>query len=1009
MQIRKILYCMILLVLMGIPPATAAALEKQTINIAISNEEPLLKERILSVAFERLGYQVMINNFYMKTAVISVNDGENDVLATQVKNLEANYKNLIRVPYPISSVDFIVYTKSDFKKKIQSWKDLANLKVCYNAQNLYVAEHIPDSAAKQIKYNTPDEVFMSLRSGVADVAVMPLVEIQEQSIREGIVEYAKIGTEKTYSYINKKNKRLVNFLAEEYRNMDRDGTLKAIKENRYPPSDDEKTVLHISSYSTDMKWERDIVAGVKQPLEEAGNVLYYNYALNLKRSTGTTAQYKLMNDQIRQTFLKRSPDVVIISDNDALNYLQSEYGNLFSGIPVVFCGINNFSASMISDFDNITGVVENTSAVDTVEEILTLYPETKNIYVVNDHSTGGISWRNSLEQDLKPFCDRLNIVYNNDLPLLSMASQIKGYGEDTIILYGTFYRDCDGKYYSEGQIISFLDRINSKPVFALKSVNMGMGALGGKLVDSTKQGLQTGKLAVQILNGKPASEIPIVDDSEFLNSWMFDYDVAKKYHIDTDLFTMDHVALNKKLSFFETNPAIAAIIIIASITAVIIIIILIVFLQLQRNAKRRTEYMALHDELTGLENRVFFKQKLEELLTSGASGGVLLLDLDCFKEINNVYGHTTGDLCLIEVANRIREISSLYDTFVRTGGDEFYLISLKDEKSCKRMAEEIRTSLLSHIEVSGHSFHITASMGLVMFPEYGNDVTSIMQNADLALYKAKSSGKNQSAIYDPELSKTANHQESILQVLRFAIPEKEVFLLYQPIINVTDGTCYSFETLMRIQSKTLGLLSPDEFIPLAESSELIVPLGLWALETACTFAKKLKKDGKSFSHVSVNVSNIQLQRARFVSEVTHIVKKVDIDPHLLQLEITESAFINHSNANIQKLLALQDLGITIAMDDFGTGYSSMKSLVNLPIDTLKIDKAFIDEMESDEKKRVIAKLIIDTAHSLHMNVVAEGVEQKVQKDSLTSMGCDLTQGYYYSKPLDANTLEMFLG
>ncbi len=415
--------------------------------------------------------------------------------------------------------------------------------------------------------------------------------------------------------------------------------------------------------------------------------------------------------------------------------------------------------------------------------------------------------------------------------------------------------------------------------------------------------------------------------------------------------------------------------------------------------QEKTNYLAMHDYVTDLYNLRAFEIKMNEVLISGESGAVFYLGLDEFKNVNNVFGHKIGDLCLKESAKRIMSLSNNNELVARTGGDEFYLIKLGDEEAIDKFANDLLMSFKTPFVFDSIQVNLSASIGIALFPTDAVTTIEIMKCADTAMYEAKRSGKGKYSYYNEQMTVRLNRSNEILDILESVIIKGESYMAYQPEVNLSGEDIIAFEALMRVNSKNLGMIAPNEFIPLAESSGKIISIGEWVIESAALFVKELLERGQKFDYISVNISTVQLGQANFVDMVLNIIDKIGIEPKYILLEITESVFMSESSRNVEKLSILRDKGIKIALDDFGTGYSSMQYLADLPVDFLKIDKCFIDEIAFNEKKRGIVKVIIDMAHYLGMQVVAEGVETKEQLDILKRMDCDIIQGYYYYKPM----------
>lgn len=424
----------------------------------------------------------------------------------------------------------------------------------------------------------------------------------------------------------------------------------------------------------------------------------------------------------------------------------------------------------------------------------------------------------------------------------------------------------------------------------------------------------------------------------------------------------------------------------------------------------KIKFFAFHDSLTNLPNRTLFMEKLNEEINKAkenkCQGAVFFIDLDNFKNINDTLGHDYGDRLLIYIANKLNEISTGRDTLCRLGGDEFILIHPDLEHSdVEKYAKKLLDLFKSIIEVEHKQIYITASIGIVIFPEDGDDQISILRNVDAAMYKAKELGKNRYSIYDESMYLEIERKTSIERILRSAIKNNELSINYQPQYNAKTSEIFGFEALIRLNSKELGFVSPAEFIPIAEDCGYITQLDRWMLEEVCNQSRRWLEKGYKFESMSINVSSVDLHQPDFLEHIKSVFKRTNIDPNIIELEITETVLMQSIDYNINILNNLMNMGIRIALDDFGTGYSSLNYLRKIPISTLKIDKSFIDNITSSIKEESIINNIIQMAQSMDLKVVAEGVETIEQLSILKDRNCDYIQGYYFSRPLPAPDIE----
>ena len=422
-------------------------------------------------------------------------------------------------------------------------------------------------------------------------------------------------------------------------------------------------------------------------------------------------------------------------------------------------------------------------------------------------------------------------------------------------------------------------------------------------------------------------------------------------------------------------------------------------------AHQKTHHQALHDSLTGLPNRAFLNSRLEEEMRKArlgtAAGAVFYIDLDDLKTVNDSFGHSCGDGVIKAAARQIADTVGPEAFVARVGGDEFIVILFGEDrlKTIAQIANRLVSASQREYEVGGRNIHMSASVGVTLYPGDGNEAEEILKNADSAMYAAKAAGRNCWRFFEPEMLKDAYFKWSLTQSLRHALERNELALHFQPQIKLNDNTVIGFEALLRWNSPEHGMVSPARFIPLAENSGLIVPIGNWVIEEACRFARKLPEMGRDSLHVAVNISPRQLAMEDFVETVRLTLEGTGTQPKQLEVEITENVLIDSLEDSIKKLGQLKAMGVRLALDDFGTGFSSLTYLRNLPVETLKIDKSFIDKILEDRVQKDFVRSIIDMAHTIGLQVTAEGVESEVQLENLLQFGCDSVQGYIFSKPV----------
>lgn len=426
------------------------------------------------------------------------------------------------------------------------------------------------------------------------------------------------------------------------------------------------------------------------------------------------------------------------------------------------------------------------------------------------------------------------------------------------------------------------------------------------------------------------------------------------------------------------------------------------------------ERLAYYDQLTGLENRLLFKEQLRTALYSTVRDqqqlALLYLDLDHFKDINDTLGHEAGDQLLVAVAHRLRGCLRDEDSVARLGGDEFAVLlrHVGEVRYASVVAEKIIETLRRPIVLNAQEVIVGTSIGITLAPDDSSELDILMRNADLAMYQAKYQGRNIYRFYTPELNIQVEQRLRLERELRQAIASQEFELFYQPQFDMMTRKVVGIEALLRWHHPILGLVLPDEFIPAAEESGLIVPLGKWVLQAACQQAKSLQKSGFKDIKVSINVSTRQLNDLKFVDDLKSVIAEICVDPKQLVLEVTESTLMADALVALKHLHAVRKLGVGLAIDDFGTGYSSLSYLKRLPVNWLKIDRSFVQQLPEDEEDRAITTLIVAMANSLDYKVVVEGIETEPQFGFLQGCGCHYGQGYYFSRPVPVDQLMLLL-
>ncbi|RKP46048.1 putative bifunctional diguanylate cyclase/phosphodiesterase [Trinickia fusca] len=426
-------------------------------------------------------------------------------------------------------------------------------------------------------------------------------------------------------------------------------------------------------------------------------------------------------------------------------------------------------------------------------------------------------------------------------------------------------------------------------------------------------------------------------------------------------------------------------------------------------ANQELAYLALHDNLTKLSNRVLLEDRLSQAIRSASRDqgrfALMFMDLDGFKAINDAYGHHVGDRLLVEAAQRIAASVRQQDTVARIGGDEFVILAdINEPDDAGTLADALLMAIREPFVVDGHELRVSTSVGIALYPDDGVSQHDLLTNADAAMYHAKGTGRDAYCFFEASMNANVHKQMRLVQELRLALERRELVLHYQPKFQAPDGPMFGVEALVRWQHPGRGLLSANEFIPLAEKTGLIVPLGAWVLDEACRQLAQWRYEGRTEWTVAVNLSALQFSHTSLIDTVRNTLARHGIPPQRLILEVTESTAMRDADASLAILQQLHEMGVRISIDDFGTGYSSLLYLKRLPASELKIDRGFVRELTQESEDAAIVAAIVALGRALDLRIVAEGVETIEQQTFLTELGCDSLQGYLLGRPMTVEAL-----
>ncbi|WFD09409.1 ABC transporter substrate binding protein [Tepidibacter hydrothermalis] len=770
-------------------------------------------------------------------------------------------------------------------------------------------------------------------------------------------------------------------------------------------SEHKNRILLINSYNSSFPTFVEQIEGIKTILKEEEYSIDIEF-MDSKRffvdenidNFYKSLEYKIYN--------QKKYDAVIASDDNAYNFVVDHQNKLFKNIPIVFLGVNNIENALKSNNNQyITGVVEKTSMKETIEAALLINKNANKVIALSDSTPSGQSDLDCFYKIGKEFRNlEFSDISLSQYSIEEFTEKLKDIKKDDIvILLSVFYKSANDEKASFDEGLKLVLENTQFPVYHLWYHGMGKGLIGGKIISHYEQGKTAANLVKDILEGKDIKNIPVITESP--NKFIFDNNVLEKYRIDLNSLPKDSILINKKPTFYEKYKLLVWIMIGIFIILISLIVLLIMNIEKRKVQEKKIKKLAYYDILTGLPNRTYLNEKLKNELeiskTSGMEGVVFFIDVDNFKILNDTFGHGFGDEILIDIGKRFRELIGNDKFIARLGGDEFIILlkDINDRTLIDNIVNEIIGSFEKPFYIEEKEFYVTISIGVTLYPKDGDNLDELLKNADTAMYKAKDSGRARYVYFEKNMNEKSFEKMQMQNKLRNAIEKDELVLYYQPKVDLKNNKIIEYEALIRWVSPDYGFVSPDRFIGIAEESGLISKLGAWVFEKACEFSKKINKNSENDIIVSVNVSVVELMNVNYISAIKKILEKIEVNPNLIGIEITETALMESFETNEAILNELIELGIQVSLDDFGTGYSSLNYLKKIPTNILKIDKSFVDDIKNDEIDETIIKAIIEIAHKLNLEVVAEGVETEEQKNKLKEYKCDQIQGYLVSKPL----------
>ena len=787
-----------------------------------------------------------------------------------------------------------------------------------------------------------------------------------------------------------------------------DASAATVKESCFSRAD----ILYLSSYSRSFITVPEQEKGLLKVFdrypgitltEEFMDTRNYPAEGNLQ-NVYTSLLYKYRN---RDAF-----DAIILADDAALKFGLRYRDTLFKGSPMVFMCINDVDrARGAMNYHDVTGSIEKYDLQGTLQTAGKLLPNANTVVGIHDETDTGLGDFKQLQEIEDRFPDyEFQYINTAILDTDQLIQKLKSIRADSIVLYMDAFQNADGSIYDTESSAKFIAEHCPVPVFRASVGGLGLGLAGGHYFDYEAAGEKAANTVIDILNGASADTMPV--NYENISHYAFDYNVLRKYGLNTAVLPKDTEFINEPLSYFRQYKSI--ILPVAYIMTGLFIWLIV--LEISNEEKRRKtreltdsrarlQYMYDHDAMTQLPNRNHADVRMQEMLQQGNAHTLMLIDVDNFKTLNDTFGHGAGDYVLMEMARRLRLVAVKYQGFVsRYGGDEFAILFANEiRQDSSELLTYLRNILNEPYIYEEQHLNVTSSIGVTTATGKERLVNTLFSEADKALTEAKSRGKHTAVFFDATMHERILEEDQIVQTLHDACEHDGFRIVYQPQISTKTGQVIGYEALVRLKS---GAYYPDRFIGAAEKYGMIMKIGRIVTEKVIHQMAVWRAQGVELQKVSINYSAKQLQDDAYVLFLKSVLQKENIAPHLIEIEVTESLYMEHKEETNALFRQLRELGIGLALDDFGTGYSSLNYLTYIPADRIKLDKKMSDTYLQQGKTNII-KNIVNIAHDLNMTLCIEGVEHRAQYDLAAALGCDDVQGYFFSRPMDGNAVPYY--
>lgn len=689
-------------------------------------------------------------------------------------------------------------------------------------------------------------------------------------------------------------------------------------------------------------------------------------------------------------------DGVIAGNDAALKFALDHQEEFFSGLPIIFYGVKNIElAEIAAENSKITGFTEETYLNNTFDMAIQLLPQATKIIAIYDDTDLGQEEKNIFYSFKSKYPDFVfSGINTSECTRIEFAEKLEELGGDVILIYLTAFQDADSNLYSIPESLLTILGHSHIPVFRNFPEGQGSGILGGTEMNYSEQCRMAGVLMSEVLNGRNISEIPLNKNTSGII--IYDYNMMKKFNLDVGLLPPETILLNQPINVFKEYKEILLPIILTIFGLLIILAGFVINYALIKAVERKLEYDANYDILLEIPNRQSAERYLAKQLEKNLPIAIVRMDLDHFKSLNETYGHQIGDDYLKHCANLFKKYAETNAFYIsRYSGDEFIMfVNRHIYSEYDDAVLGIHKLFHNAMTVGMEEVRATISIG-VANSRPDSTVNSMFLNADIAITHAKENGRNCTILFSEEIERHVAMVNSTRAKIVDAIESDGFYMLYQPKIETVSKKLVGFEALIRMKNETM---SPGVFVPIAEQSGFITQIGRMTTEYTIKQLAQWRDQGIELKPISINYSRNQLNDTGYVNFLRTMLKKYDVDPKYVEIEITEGLFMETSRQVDNLFVQFQALGVKILMDDFGTGYSSLGYLTYIPVDILKLDKSLVDSYLVEGKESII-KDIVNLTHDFGKKLIIEGVEEEWQYEKLKEFGADVIQGYYFSKPL----------